>query len=168
MSPESMDSQAGGEYDATKRMTLRQRLGAFVARHLIQGDDDVARGIRNSGLGTEAEVALVGILDAEFASALTRAQSLLVSVRESRLPAYLLDDDTLSDALADELQEAVREWGVSCADRLAEIEEYTTACAAHPDDVDPEGKYNFCAHVTYAENHLRRELYGRFRPDLSS
>lgn len=167
MSPEGMDSHERDGYDAPKRRKLRQVFGAFIARHLIQGDDDVARSTWGGDLEAGARAELSDVLDTEFKSAIERAQSLLVATREARLPAYLLAGGALQGALADELQEAIQEWRVACADRLSELEKYVVTCAAHPDDISRDGKYNFCAHVAFAEGHLRRELYGRFRPDLS-
>lgn len=101
--------------------------------------------------------ALAAGLDAEFEAALDRARALDEAIRNGMLPLGLRDASGLGQASGD-LADSVREWAVAHADGLAVLRRYTAACAADPDMVGGDSRFNFCNHVTLAEASLREHL----------
>ena len=163
MSPESMDSQGRGEYDRPKRRRLTQFLGEFVARHLIQGDESVAR----SGHDEDLDEALAVALEAEYSDAIWRAQAFLVAIKEGRLPAHLAQEADLPYVDEDDLRDVVLEWcdqiGAWPDAPLESLRLNTEACAYHREAMATDSQLEFSSQVRRAEIGLiltLREAFG--------
>lgn len=164
-----MDSHEGGEYDTPKRRNLRRLLSAFIARHLIQGDDDIARGTQNNHLVEQVSEALSEGLQEEYFDAIHRAQALLVAVREGRLPRHLANDPILSSFSTEDLSEAIERW-VQIMDEheyqpLEDLRINTEASAYYRGRMSEQGQLTFCEQVGNAERGLVDSLHEMIEPE---
>ncbi len=167
MSPGGMDSLGSGEYDAVKSRNRRQRVGAWLTRHLIRREDDVTR-TREGNVGAELAGALADGLEVAYGDAIRRAQSLLVAVDEIRLPGFLKGDMQLQEVDPAELEEAIQRWAELCDSPLKRLRADTESCAYLRDEISEDSQLEYSARVSRAEEGLRVSLYRRFaRPNTN-
>lgn len=159
---ESIDSRPEGEHNIQRGGKIRRLLGAFLTRSFIQGDGVLVSNVCDKNIEDQAGAALSEALEEEYPQAISRAQSLLVAVSETRLPAFLENDAALRSADPGHIQVAIQRWVELTVIPLERLRLNTEACAYLRDDIAESDRLDFCAQVGRAEEGLRLSLYRKF------